>query len=378
MLVNILSMEIVHSLRILPQLQFILLVFVTVIPKLLLRIFLETFHLSTIILQLQYSYVIGDPDGIIPGNLAFINNTFTGGGGIFFSAVNGTISISGSILFFNNTCLHSRGLVQLFGVTWYISGSVSFIQNDNVHADSGRDFTGGAAIFSDNSTLFISGVASFVGNRVIAPIMISNIDVTGGAIYACDQSTLVFEESSDTLFIQNFATYHGGAVSLIDSNLTMYGRAFFETNSAGMEGGAIYSLNSVINMTGRVVFNQNSAQWGGEMAFSGSSSKLRLIEPLAVNFVENSAILGGGVIFFEDDANQMCFRSQITQDCFVELSSISNIGLNFNNNSAERAGRIFYGGHLDTCTPIIGGWAFFWWPGFESHCRCLKCECECQ
>ena len=140
----------------------------------------------------------------------------------------------------------------------------------------------------------------------------------------------------------------------------MYGRALFETNSAGMEGGAIYSLNSVINMTGRVDFNQNSAQWGGAMAFSGSSTKLRLIEPLAVNFVENSAILGGGVIFFEDDANQMCFRSQITQDCFVELSSIiiSNIGLNFNNNSAERAGRIFYGGHLDTCTPIIGGWPF--------------------
>ena len=94
-------------------------------------------------------------------------------------------------------CLHSGGLVQLSGVTWYISGSVSFIQND-VYADSGRDFTGGAAIYSDNSTLFISGVASFVGNRVRAPIMISNIDTTGGAIYACDQSALVYLKNHPT------------------------------------------------------------------------------------------------------------------------------------------------------------------------------------
>ena len=87
-----------------------------------------------------------------------------------------------------------------------------------------------------------------------------------------------------------------------------------------------------------------------------------MIEPLAVNFNENSATFDGGVIFFEDgtNQNQMCF-GPIERNCSIEFSSwidVNSLNLNFENNSTERAGRIFYGGNLDTCTPIIGGWPF--------------------
>ena len=52
-------------------------------------------------------------------------------------------------------------------------------------------------------------------------------------------------------------------------------------------------------MTGTMDFNQNFAQRGGAMAFSGDYlSTLRLTEPLTANFIKNSAILSGGVIFF--------------------------------------------------------------------------------
>ena len=82
-----------------------------------------------------------------------------------------------------------------------------------------------------------------------------------------------------------------------------------------------------------------------------------MIEPLAVNFNENSATFDGGVIFFEDGTNQnQMYFGPIERNCSIEFSSWINV--NSLNYSAERAGRIFYGGNLDTCTPIIGGWPF--------------------
>ena len=132
-----------------------------------------------------------------------------------------------------------------------------------------------------------------------------------------------------------------------------------ETLQRTRYGGAVYALNSFINMTGAVNFDQNSAQWGGAVAFSniGTSSKLQLTEPLTASFTKNSATLGGGAIFFQDNisVHQLCIDGTITStDCFIELSSGVNIRLNFDNNNAT-TGRIFYGGYLDTCTPLVSG-----------------------
>ena len=168
---------------------------------------------------------------------------------------------------------------------------------------------------------------------------------------------MIFEESSDISFVGNSAASYGGAISIVDSNVTIYGRVLFENNSAGTDGGATFSLNGVISMTGIVDFNKNSAQRGGAMAFIGFSSKLRLIEPLIANSAENSAILGGGAIFYQDDTSidKICYGSdELSRDCFIELSSRVNIRLIFDNNNAA-TGRVFYGGYLDTCTPLVGG-----------------------
>ena len=89
-----------------------------------------------------------------------------------------------------------------------------------------------------------------------------------------------------------------------------------ETLQRTRYGGAVYALNSFINMTGAVNFDQNSAQWGGAVAFSniGTSSKLQLTEPLTASFTKNSATLGGGAIFFQDDisVHQLCIDGTIT------------------------------------------------------------------
>ena len=375
------------------------------------------------------------PDGIenISGNLSFVNNTFrTVNGAMVFNS--GTNHITGNILFVNNTYPDGGSQIQLYETTLYIAGNISFIMNE-IHVTVESYVTGGAAIFLfQNSTLFINGRALFRCNRAIAPTELSRsgIRVSGGAIYATHESRVTFEESSDISFIENFAASYGGAMAVVDSNLTMYGRVSFESNSADLGGGAItvnssrdassssviscsgksiifrnntskgsggaiyagsysqsshnatvivelrdvlfegntavlnggatYSFNSITNMTGTVDFNYNSAQRGGAMAFSGTTSKLHLTEPLTTNFVENSATLGGGAIFIQNDVsiNQLCstdIQSQIlflVRECFIELSSEINIRLNFENNNAS-SGRIFYGGNLDTCTLLVGG-----------------------
>ena len=311
-----------------------------------------------------------------------------------------------------------RSLIQLNDrSTCYIYGNISFIQN-NIYAVSNPDFpsflvTGGAAISVNyRSTLVISGIALFVQNRATASIpgLHGSIPLTGGAICSI-QSKVIFEESSDISFVENSATSGsdgaGGAIYTLDSNLTMYGRVLFEGNSADtggaiyaqgyfyvttssvelssrdvwfnrntalLNGGAVYVSNTLINMTGALHFIKNSAQRGGAIAFIShssydsngyftSSSKLLLTEPLMAEFIENLANMSGGVIFFDEGnigISRSCDKNpDIISYCFIEFSSRDNISLNFDNNSAEKAGRILYGGNLDTCTPSVSGRLLF-------------------
>ena len=450
--------------------------------------------------------VFNSANNYISGNLSYINNTFIEDGAMKF--VHSTSNISGTASFVNNSAPQGGSLIQLYNeATCYIPGNISFLQNA-VYAisDSHSQFiyvNGGTAfLVTGRSTLVISGTASFVHNRAITPTGIQRSN-NGGAIYATHSSKVTFEESSNILFIENFAAGVGGAISISDSNLIMYGGVLFERNSANVSGGAVsiiglhiltmincrernvifrnntsqshggaiyvnaygittsvhlrnilferntalhdggaiyalgktlsvelrdilfdrntampsgyggamYASDSVINMTGTVHFVQNGAQMGGAMAFStssklqfieplvanffentamlnggavyasdsainmtgtvhfvhnraqmggamafgGTSSKLLLIEPLVANFSENLAITSGGVIYFNDadiPVRQLCFFNQ--EDCFIYLNSRVNISLNFGNNSANKAGSIFYGGSLDRCRLSVG------------------------
>ena len=383
---------------------------------------------STLVAAIEtYQAFSFSDSNIISGNVSFVNNTFKEGIALAICFTNNSTNIiSGNMLFVNNALPQGGSLIELYyGAICYISGNISFLQNYIYYTDSESfDFDSGAPILIfSNSTIFISGVAIFVRNRAVA----QGKDTPGGAIYAIDQSRVIFEETSNVSFIENSAASYGGAIYMIHSNLIMNGRVLFESNFAGigggalavnnpqptdddtlsisnsvincsgksiifrnntshgssgaiyarnqylvsnitvglkdvrferntatLDGGASYSFNSVIYMTGTMDFNQNSAQRGGAMVFSGDYfSRLRLISPLTANFMKNSAILSGGVIFFQDNPSfgQICFSSfNAQQECFIELYSTANIRLNFDNNNAI-TGKIFYGGYLDACTP---------------------------
>ena len=75
-------------------------------------------------------------------------------------------------------------------------------------------------------------------------------------------------------------------------------------------------------------------------------------------FIKNHATDYGGVMYFADDttARVQCAVPYFSRDnCHIELSSTSNIHLNFTNNTAGNAGSLLYGGGLDTCKLYTGG-----------------------
>ena len=162
-------------------------------------------------------------------------------------------------------------------------------------------------------------------------------------------------------YLSNRATYSGGAIYARNSSITIRGSSncsMFQSNVA-RGGGAIYALDSSVHMTNEqnLSFIQNSAQQGGALTFTGSS-KLILTEPLQANFVENHAIMDGGAIFFADTISISQCTGSITNDqeeCFIELSSMSDIQLNFIYNIAGSAGTVIYGGNLDKCRFYTGG-----------------------
>ena len=68
------------------------------------------------------------------------------------------------------------------------------------------------------------------------------IVASGGALLAGSGSKVIFEESSNITFVENFSEFNGGAISTVNTNLTAYGTVLFERNSANYRG-AIYAVN---------------------------------------------------------------------------------------------------------------------------------------
>ena len=331
-------------------------------------------------------------------------------------------------------------LIQLdFGSSSYIHGNILFAQNNITYLNpyplqSIVEGGGTAVSIGSNSLLVVSGTASFVRNQLLLRSRQTNINAFGGALFARSGSKVIFEESSNISFIENYSEFYGGAISTVNANLTVYGTVLFEGNSASYggaiyvvtvidilpmntsiklrnvrferntaldggaiyvesmslsasvelrnawfegnkamhNGGAIYAKETSINMTDTLHFIKNSAEQGGAIAFgsghgSGTLNKLLLTKPLMAIFTENFANMGGGVIFFDDvdrPITTSCTKfptNLASLDCFIQYiithdSSIDNVSirLNFTNNNAEIAGRILYGGGLDTCVlPVI-------------------------
>ena len=279
---------------------------------------------------------------IFSGNVSFRNNTSHYiGGALYF--VHGSHTFFGNISFDSNNAAYG-GAMQIENSYFNVSGSILFLNNSAIGV-------GGAVFIGDGYSLFSGNI-----------FMIENTADSGGSMAITGGKHKLFGNIS---FINNSAIYYGGAMFQTRGISTFSQNIISFINNTAVIGGAmavarLSDTDTVLNFTGFSRFEGNSAQQGGAMAFFSGSSKLMLNDPLQMTFVDNHAELTGGAIFFRDDiiSNSQCLKQEFIdyrEECFIELSSESNIHLNFSRNTAGEAGAVIYGGSLDVCKLYTGG-----------------------
>ena len=135
----------------------------------------------------------------------------------------------------------------------------------------------------------------------------------GGAIYT-QRSTIVFDR--ETRFEGNRAAVAGGGLFAEESSLTFHGNTTFSNNEAFGSGGGIYMIQGIVKFTGNASFISNIVHWFGGGGIYGNNSRLDFDFENTLTFLDNSAVMGGGLL---------------VNNCTVSFSGVSL----FINNSAE-------------------------------------------
>ncbi len=214
----------------------------------------------------------------------------------------------------------------------------------------------GGAISAFDSNITVLGSAKFSGNSATS---------IGGAVLATLGSNIMFQ--TKPTFYGNTAQ-HGGAIAVLNAWVEFISGASFESNSADY-GGAIYAIASTLVFQNDSIINHNEAQNGGGI-FLASNSVLLLASNTSLSLSDNRANLQGGAIFVQDfNPLIYCFTGVIltyaNQNCFIQLMELETFfvedtgsHLYFEDNSAEEAGSVLFGGAIDSCTVISGGQSF--------------------
>ena len=333
----------------------------------------------------------------IDGNNNFANNSAKrSGGGVYIWESN--MSFDGSNTFKLNIAKYSGGGVNMGGSIVNFSGSNSFAHNSA---------TEGGGIIAKNSAVNIAGNCSFMYNTA---------QDKGGGIYAEDTTTLSIGGKS--YFNGNSASYFGGGLASYHSTVDVTGRSYFTSNSGKYGGGiyaeksniscsgaanfldnsvihngysdgyggAIHALSSTLMFGGAMEFVNNSAGYGGAIALSGfGQSKMYLLSNTTMIFKGNVALHRGGALHVEDNPFTYCvfetkLQSNFREACFFQLfqyhqfnlvcdqydflpfyNYYEGIHLLFQDNVANEAGSVLYGGNLDICAIYITYWSSCWY-----------------
>ena len=312
------------------------------------------------------------------GNINFTNNVATNGSGGAMLIFGGSHSISGDISYVGNSAhlndsgFRGGGAISMVNGSHYIVGDISFVNNSAPNGNGGAlsisnissyfsgeiIFTGNTAMYDGGAMVLFKGTTSMLGN---VSFLDNSVSSRNGGALSINQGLINI--SGNSTFMNNAARYEAGALELYRSAGVISGYSTFEKNSISYaygSGGAV-EMDTVngesLTLTGTQRFLQNSAERGGAMAFFGRY-KLILASPLNGIFTDNHATDFGGAIYFADDttARVQCAVPYFSRDnCHLELTSMSDIHLNFTYNTAGSAGSLLYGGGLDTCQLYTGG-----------------------
>ena len=131
-----------------------------------------------------------------------------------------------------------------------------------------------------------------------------------------------------------------------------------------MQGGAISAnVNSKLTFDGNITFtnnghNTNKSDFDNEETQGGAMyldirSTFSILPHTTVHWENNHATLGGAI--YISDVNPLIYCTQVAtfiqrEECFFQLTGQSyEVTFIFNNNSADDAGSVLYGGAIDNC-----------------------------
>lgn len=203
------------------------------------------------------------------------------------------------------------------GGALYIAGmSIITLAGDNISfARNAATVYGGGAAYIDSSSVLIHGDVSFSANHANSDggalyVSVSVVDIAGSTLWenntagdrggslATFQSKMMVQPSGNASFVDNAATYSGGAAYLSNSTLLFNDGVVFAGNVAGENGGAVYSDLSDITIAETAVWKDNSAgnEGGGLLLWN---STLHVEYSGRAKYVGNTANSGGAVYSFD-------------------------------------------------------------------------------
>ena len=259
-------------------------------------------------------------------------------GGSCITALSSNLTFMGHTTFIENMATYYTGGIYVMNCNLNSTGSISFVNNSNVHDTNGD----AGAIWASGSSLEFTGINNFTGN----------LAHVAGAIYT-QNTALSFIGTS------NFDHNHGSLAAVFTSNnviLSFSGTTNFISNGGG---GICAFMNTSLLFHGTVNFTDNKAAlWGGGLRLSDSF--FSVLPNTTMYWKRNHARLGGA-IYVTDFRNLLIYCSGITctmkKECFFQLpgQNLSNgidAQLIFEDNSADSAGSVLYGGAIDHCKLI--------------------------
>lgn len=214
-------------------------------------------------------------DCLIYGNLGVSS------GGIRIGSANLYVTLSGT-QFIENTASYQGGGLDLDSNNNVVDISDCYFKSNVAEAG------GGIYLDSDNSLITIEE-CSFISNTAIT---------SGGALTLLTWNNAII---TSCLFHSNFAT-NGGGIHLYSNNIVSFGGIEFVNNSATYKGGALYlSFQNRNIYLDDGLFHYNTAIDGGGIYVQSGNDRLTLRKS---EFVENSALHDGGAIYIQDSNHE--------------------------------------------------------------------------
>ena len=218
------------------------------------------------------------------------NNTFIANHAGIGGAALGWIESVGITIddyhFYNNTADVHGGAIYIGNNSDNCTIKNSVFEGNTVPLNGNIEFGfGGAIVCIGHNTTVIN--SNFTNNKA----------TNGGAIYASGTSGNT--NITDALFVDNYATYTGGAIALRASAVTVNNTKFY--NNTASDGGALYvGGTGITNFVYSSDFENNTATNGNGGAINWVASAGEIIES---NFTNNSATYGGALYLGGNAAN---------------------------------------------------------------------------